>query len=175
MAGSRETIEAAAACKVDINKMIASLGSLDENGGESTVSAKYAEDFLDSFVGDGKAGNATFKDKLEECPLCMEEMVEPVLFPCLHITCRKDALAYLAQRESEGDEGDCPVCRQGPVEVNDLVYIKNEDPELSNSFAPDAALPKFVLLKSSFKPSTKLAALLRHLDSTRADDPTSKW
>ncbi|KAG0266325.1 DNA helicase rad5 [Actinomortierella ambigua] len=60
-------------------------------------------------------------DEVPECPICFEDMADGVLMPCMHRGCRSCVLDYLQRRDDAGEQGDCPICRQGPITEADLM------------------------------------------------------
>ncbi|XP_076465272.1 E3 ubiquitin-protein ligase TRIM45-like isoform X2 [Babylonia areolata] len=43
-----------------------------------------------------------------ECPVCHENLQQPIILPCTHLVCRKCVVSWL---EEAGDQGGCPLCR----------------------------------------------------------------
>ena len=99
-------------------------------------------------------------------------------------------MASLVSQAEKGEEGSCPICRQGPVKVRVYrptlyssyhmsLWISQEDQLLeivrrkkargvpeTEGFVPDDAppsSPEFVLRRNDFESSTKLNALAHHL------------
>ncbi|KZV84501.1 hypothetical protein EXIGLDRAFT_741898 [Exidia glandulosa HHB12029] len=95
-----------------------------------------------------------------ECPVCFDIIQNPVLLPnCKHCCCKDCILSWLRTREEKGEESECPVCRRGPINEEDLLdVVQNDDAEL-------------VLRKNDFQSSTKLDALSTSLRELRDRDP----
>jgi DNA repair protein RAD5 len=73
---------------------------------------------------------------------------------------------YLIQSQEQG-KGKCPVCRRSPITENDLLDInKSNETTSSNDKSDDMSTDD----DSSLKLSTKMVALLRHLNQLRQDD-----
>ncbi|KNE70942.1 hypothetical protein AMAG_15207 [Allomyces macrogynus ATCC 38327] len=76
-----------------------------------------------------------------ECPLCLDPVTQPKLFPCFHVFCHDcitDCLAKLAQR---GEASACPVCRRSVTEdeLMRVVYRTNTAPAALQS-SPEGSL-----------------------------------
>lgn len=58
-----------------------------------------------------------------ECPICFNDLEAGVFLPCCHSFCRECIVDYLERKEQNGEEGDCPQCRFGPIKVDTLVEL----------------------------------------------------
>ena len=106
-------------------------------------------------------------DEEEECPFCMELKASKCFLPrCMHHGCRDCLVQYLQACEDRGEEPHCPVCRQGPVQVEDLVESVRPTIETSSTAASAPAGPA--------RGSTKLNALMQQLAELTQSDPTCK-
>ncbi|CAO3682707.1 unnamed protein product [Rhizopus microsporus] len=95
----------------------------------------------------------------EECPICFESMDSMIAMPCMHMACRPCVMDYFQKKEDQGQPGDCPICRTGPILQNQLLEIAQQQPE------EDDKSPKINIRKAvgGFKPSTKINALMKLL------------
>ncbi|RUS14420.1 SNF2 family N-terminal domain-containing protein [Endogone sp. FLAS-F59071] len=75
----------------------------------------------------------------------------------------------IQKRENEGEEGQCPICRQGLTE-GDLIEVVKNRPSSSDSSGATVSLRH----SGSFRSSTKINALLRHLTTWRREKPQVK-
>ena len=69
----------------------------------------------------------------EECSVCLDSLVEPVITRCAHVFCQQCIMDVIA---SENFAPNCPLCR-APVNENDLIKVpekkkKSTDTEKSN-------------------------------------------
>jgi SNF2 family DNA or RNA helicase len=87
-----------------------------------------------------------------ECPICLEQVVAPVLTSCAHIAC--DACLQQAFRSSPGRR--CPVCRESLPSRKDVIPISAGASDGAVA-APD--------LDTAYVPSTKLLEIFRTLDA----------
>jgi DNA repair protein RAD5 len=118
-----------------------------------------------------------------ECPFCFEEKSELLVMPCKHWGCKSCIVDHLQRSEDRGeDAAKCPTCRHGPVTFSNSASVvrtrrdrlteaiqssQNEDKEPSSQ-------PAVYFRKNDFRSSTKLEALVEHLNQLRYDDPTFK-
>ena len=106
-------------------------------------------------------------DEEEECPFCMELKASKCFLPrCMHHGCRDCLVQYLQACEDRGEEPHCLVCRQGPVQVEDLVESVRPAVETTPTAALAPAGPA--------RGSTKLNALMQQLAELTQSDPTCK-
>lgn len=60
----------------------------------------------------------------QECPICLEPMDPPVLAPkCMHSTCKDCMVDHLHQCIEKGEDGNCPICRTGPLLEHELIEV----------------------------------------------------
>ena len=60
------------------------------------------------------------------CPICMQQAVNPVVTPCVHISCAECILTWLDASRSAGRPASCPLCRKTPLYRADLIRIITE-------------------------------------------------
>ncbi|CAO3632965.1 unnamed protein product [Cunninghamella blakesleeana] len=94
----------------------------------------------------------------EECPVCFESIESVIMLPCMHMACRPCIMEYLQKKEDQGLEGDCPICRHGPINEKDLLEITKQH---NTGFSKPILDVRQAV--GGFKSSTKINALLRHL------------
>lgn len=121
----------------------------------------YARSILDQLVQADAEGD---EGGLEECPFCMEQKASKCFLPlCMHHGCRECLVQYLQACEDQGDEPHCPVCRRGPVQLEDLVEASRRSPPQESEPAPREAQ----LAAPPLRGSTKVNALMEQLASLR--------
>ncbi|KAF9583253.1 DNA helicase rad5 [Lunasporangiospora selenospora] len=165
--------------------------------------AKFSEGGEPSF-GANVLHNLMSGAEVLECPVCFEDMADGVLMPCMHAACRTCVLDYLQRRDNKGEVGECPVCRQGPISEDDLIeYSTSSAPVKDEPAKTEEGCSDFVagnvlgsigiasdvkgkdgegtgtnrvlqIRRNNFKSSAKLDALMRHLNSVRKQEPTTK-
>ncbi|KAF8514339.1 SNF2 family N-terminal domain-containing protein [Hysterangium stoloniferum] len=153
--------------QVDIDALIAKFTEGD--GERDTLPNTFAEGVLKGL--DEAAG--------EECAVCLDLMDMPVLVPgCMHSCCKSCVLAFIASCEEKGEEGQCPICRHGPVKESDLLEVVRRKPtKRHDSLQPDDlnddrdSSPAVMLRRNTFNSSTKLNALSENLRRLRDQDP----
>ncbi|CAG7847334.1 DNA repair protein RAD5 [Serendipita indica DSM 11827] len=98
--------------EVDVNDLIAEyMNGSRANGSDGTTS--YAQ-----------LSVALQKETEQECPICMEICDPPVLSPlCMHSMCMGCITDHLSKCLAKKEEGSCPICRKGPLHVQDLVEV----------------------------------------------------
>ena len=84
---------------------------------------------------------------------------------CMHHGCRECLVQYLQACEDRGDEPHCPVCRRGPVHVEDLVESVRPAKE-----APAPSVHDVPPVRGS----TKLDALMSQMAALTAEDTFCK-
>ncbi|KAL7413539.1 SNF2 family N-terminal domain-containing protein [Mrakia frigida] len=131
------------------------------------------------------------KGEVSECAICYDEPEVPAILPCGHQGCLPCLIACIEQSVDQGKEGRCPVCDK-PATSEDIVQsrqrpratvkvLKDEEDEDDENAEPTWAAESssksngpVLLLKNDFKSSTKLDALVRHLDRIKNEDPKMK-
>lgn len=104
--------------------------------------------------------------EVEECPICLDVMDAPMIIPgCMHKCCKDCITSYMATCEEKGEPRKCPTCSSGPFEESDLMEVVRHN--ASGSSEPSIV----VLRRNDFRPSTKLDALISHLQRLRDQDP----
>ena len=85
-------------------------------------------------------------------------------------SCKGCILAYLLKQAEKDEEGNCPVCRMGPVVESELLEVVRKRRQMSVGIDPDIKSndgeeggTDFTLRKNDFKSSTKLNALIQSL------------
>jgi len=123
----------------------------------------YALGVLDGLI---NAESAADHVDGEECPFCMEIKNSRCFLPlCMHHGCRECLVQYLQACEDRGDEPHCPVCRRGPVHVEDLVESVRPAKE-----APAPSVHDVPPVRGS----TKLDALMSQMAALTAEDTFCK-
>ncbi|KAG8759177.1 DNA helicase rad5 [Serendipita sp. 396] len=83
---------------------------------------------------------AALQDKTQECPICLEPMEPPVLIPkCMHTTCKDCMNDHLQRCATKKETGHCPICRQGPVHIQDLVEVLRTKRQNKSSMVYDSS------------------------------------
>ncbi|KAJ3367884.1 DNA helicase rad5 [Allomyces arbusculus] len=149
----------------------------------AAASAAPSNEFLSQTV-----SNLLDQADQNECPLCLDPVTQPTLFPCFHAFCHNCIIDYLAKLAQRGELSACPVCRRSVTEdeLMHVVYKTETAPtgalsalSSEGSFAswasssaspPPPATPSAALVSHAAKqmakartPSTKLVALLAYL------------
>jgi DNA repair protein RAD5 len=106
-------------------------------------------EFRDTFL-------ETLKER-KECPICFELSEDDVLLPCLHILCKSCLNDLIDQNQQNGEELQCPFCRN-PCEEKDLLQIFQKENQEN---------PK--LRKFGFSMSTKLSSLVEQIKILQKD------
>ncbi|KAG0082525.1 DNA helicase rad5, partial [Podila epicladia] len=96
------------------------------------------------------------------------------------------------RRDDKGEQGECPVCRHGPITEADLIEYtttvtsnepdKNERSDFvagnvldfENSGSSGSNNRVVQIRRNNFKSSAKLDALMRHLNQVRKSEPSTK-
>ena len=111
-----------------INKFIKDSGT--DNGGlnasfASSVATKlkdtYANDGSGS-KGDSKEGATSPTDEELECPICLDQPLEPVILPCAHIGCSECFTSVIRRVHY------CPICRK-EMSVQDIIPVPLPKPK----------------------------------------------
>ncbi|KAI8819951.1 SNF2 family N-terminal domain-containing protein [Fimicolochytrium jonesii] len=90
------------------------------DGNSSTTGTSDRDTYVDTvFQRLAQAGKSPLngtspsqEDDDSSCPICFDLMVQPTLFPCLHMSCFECIVGYLQKREQMGEKGECPICRK---------------------------------------------------------------
>ncbi|KAI9023554.1 SNF2 family N-terminal domain-containing protein [Phycomyces nitens] len=104
-----------------------------------------------------------------ECPICFETVDSMIMLKCAHMACRPCVMDYLQKLEDAGVPGECPLCRQGPVNQDDLLEIsqaQNESSKVSDQDMENNPSLHTVNIRRAvggYKPSTKINAMLSHI------------
>ena len=158
-----------------LHELVARFQSEDDEGRGQT----YALQVLEQLVHAEERGDAPVE---EECPFCMETKPSKCFLPlCMHHGCRECVVQYLQACEDRGEEPHCPVCRRGPVQVEQLVEARADSEgaereangRLGGNRAPGQAASGATLNGPPLRGSTKVDALMRQL-GTLASGPTFK-
>ncbi|UZJ53098.1 hypothetical protein CBS101457_002418 [Exobasidium rhododendri] len=159
--------------------------SADGNPASNTLSKEALEEVL-------RIQEEENDDK--ECPFCFEEKSEMCFLPCKHWGCKQCIMEHLQICEDKGEEATCPTCRTGNISMSNVVSAirtrprKNRLAEIvqgENGDEEDAeaeeqlpssqhSQPAVFFRKNDFRSSTKLEALVEHLNQLRYDDPQFK-
>lgn len=100
----------------------------------------------------------------EECSVCLDSLVEPVITRCAHVFCQQCIMDVIT---SDTSAPNCPLCR-APVNENDLIKV----PEKKKKKSTEAEKPNEESGKC--KKSTKLETLMKALCAIRDKDPSTK-
>ena len=143
---------------IDIQSMIAKFAA----GGDSNYAAQVLKDLTKSKKNDD--GENDENDDENDCPICFEDMILPVLLPCMHKSCKECVLGYFDKLEDKGEETSCPVCRKGPVRTDQLLEVVYDEPSSQQE--------QMIRLRKAhnFKSSVKLNALIESLQELRKVD-----
>jgi DNA repair protein RAD5 len=159
------------------------------------------EELLAKFSGDGDNPEVSFgasvlhslkTGAVAECPVCLEDMDGGVLLPCMHAACRGCVVEYLQAQDDAGKKGECPICRHGPITEDDLIeYTTTEVKTETKSEVSDVMAGNVLggghqqtngggservvqIRRNNFKSSSKLDALMGHLNRIRKESPRTK-
>lgn len=155
---------------IDIDSMIKQFSQVQNAAGDSASGSgnTYAEDVLTNL-----SNNAGLEAK--ECPICMDVMEVPMMFPdCMHPCCKDCATGFLESCLIRGEDGRCPTCNRGPVKENELLEVfrpRKHEPTSSSPLGSQSALPEVILRRNDFRSSTKLDALIQNLRRLQDQDP----
>ena len=144
---------------IDIQSMIAKFAA----GGDSNYAAQVLKDLTKSKKKNDDSENDENDDE-NDCPICFEDMILPVLLPCMHKSCKECVLGYFDKLEDKGEETSCPVCRKGPVRTDQLLEVVYDEPSSQQE--------QMIRLRKAhnFKSSVKLNALIESLQELRKVD-----
>ncbi|TFY55395.1 hypothetical protein EVG20_g9332 [Dentipellis fragilis] len=154
--------------RVDVNSMIKRFAKMEDseggsgNGsGSSTPNGNaYAEGVLNNL-------SSQVKQEADECPICMDVMDLPMMFPeCIHRCCKDCAISFLETCAAKDEDGRCPTCNRGPVKESDLLEVVTSRNRASSEGPPDVTLRR-----NDFQTSTKLDALMSNLRRIQDQDP----
>ncbi|KAA1467782.1 hypothetical protein DENSPDRAFT_770871 [Dentipellis sp. KUC8613] len=154
--------------RVDVNSMIKRFAKMEDTergsgsgSGSSTPSGNaYAEGVLNNL-------GSQVKQEADECPICMDVMDLPMMFPeCMHRCCKDCAISFLETCTAKGEDGRCPTCNRGPVKESDLLEVVTSRNRASTEGPPDVTLRR-----NDFQTSTKLDALVANLRRLQDQDP----
>ncbi|RHY63881.1 hypothetical protein DYB38_006401 [Aphanomyces astaci] len=114
----------------------------------------------------------------QECPVCLDVPVAPVLTPCAHLMCHACVVAFLRNGGSNdvaGGGGCCPVCR-APISPDQLIRVDPPDKPTTGDNSPppdddDGAAP---LWAGSAK-LTQLVVDLKSIEAGRKVVVFSQW
>ncbi|BFZ54136.1 DNA helicase rad5 [Savitreella phatthalungensis] len=118
------------------------------------------------------------QDSEQECPICAEEpLINHTVTKCFHAACKDCLVGHIAFQRNKGDQPLCHICRE-PVDEKDLLEVIRERVD-SDANAEEQILLRPVMSSAASAAhrggvSTKVAALLDHLDRSRRADGTTK-
>jgi DNA repair protein RAD5 len=167
-----------------LNELIAAFQSgsdSNQEGDKKKVSVQALEELF------GTKDRDEEDDDHSECPFCFEERSELLVMPCKHWGCKSCIIEHIQRSEEKGeDEILCPTCREGPVTLGNTATVirtrRNRIMEAVQS-SQEAAVkkkksittqPEVYFQDDGIRSSTKLEALIGHLNQLRYDDPTFK-
>ena len=144
---------------IDIQSMIAKFAA----GGDSNYATQVLKDLTKSKKKNDDGENDENDDE-NDCPICFEDMILPVLLPCMHKSCKECVLGYFDKLEDKGEETSCPVCRKGPIRTDQLLEVVYDEPSSQQE--------QMIRLRKAhnFKSSVKLNALIESLQELRKVD-----
>ena len=181
---AKEEQEAAAASDVangladdmDLQELIERFTS-DSESGDQDITNKFGAHVLQQIQ--SEAGN--------ECPICAEEpMIDPAVTGCWHSACKKCLLDYIDHQKDKHTLPLCFNCRE-PINQRDIFEIIRERPDEGDLYSASppsngntrtpqqqSSSPRISLRRIGSNSSAKIAALISHLKSIRAQDPSTK-
>ncbi|TFY83512.1 hypothetical protein EWM64_g492 [Hericium alpestre] len=164
---SEETTQSAGNGSVNVNTMIKRFAeSVDDAGASTQKGNSYAEDVLNKL--------GTTDTDADECPLCLDVMDVPMMFPeCMHRCCKDCAVGFLESCAAKEEDGHCPTCNRGPVKESDLLEVvkPRKREENDTPLGSQQSVPEVTLRRNDFRMSTKLDALVQNLRRLQDQDP----
>ncbi|OZJ06532.1 hypothetical protein BZG36_00582 [Bifiguratus adelaidae] len=153
---------------VDIQELLAKFAG---EGREDSYGANVLKRLLQDESGSGAEQK---EDDLStrECAICFENVDSAVLMPCMHIACRACVVDYLQKKEDQGEQGECPICRHGPITEANLIEVVRPNGQAGGDKDSTSATSR--LRRNVFKSSTKLDALIKELEATRKTSRSTK-
>lgn len=160
----------------DLRELVAQFQSSTDDA-DSEVS--YSKQMVDRLIRENHSGEGSTET---ECPICFEDpQISPCYLPrCMHSACKSCLLDYLRQSKDKGEDPACPTCRTGPVESTDLIEaIRTRPLSPTSSPGPGATanngvygggLPGTIYVRNNLRSSTKVNALIDHLNAIRASE-----
>lgn len=146
------------------------------------LSIKALQELIEQQQGDGEEDF--------ECPFCFEEKSEMCYLPCKHMGCRSCLVEHLQRCEEKDEEPACPTCRKGPVSpaqfvsavrtrrrknrIAEAAGVGSEDEQEGPPPSSQNSQPEVFFRRNDFRSSTKLEALVEHLNTLRYEDPNFK-
>eukprot|EP00750_Incisomonas_marina_P001098 INCI1091.1.p1 GENE.INCI1091.1~~INCI1091.1.p1 ORF type:complete len:1620 (-),score=321.94 INCI1091.1:451-4932(-) len=132
-------------------------------GGRGAVSQSFVKRVISDLAErtHGRSGNCDETDDAdddsdhEECPICLDQFINPVLTPCAHVTCF-ECMPH-ARKAVATTELACPVCRTKFTKQQLTFVVKQDDGSEADGDAASSA------------PSTP------SFGSLRAPPPSTKW
>ncbi|KAI4258620.1 MAG: hypothetical protein LQ352_001155 [Teloschistes flavicans] len=172
---------------MDLQELIERFTS--ESGTEEDITNKFGAHVLQQIQ--SEANN--------ECPICAEEpMIDPAVTGCWHSACKQCLLDYIQHQKDKNELPLCFNCRE-PINQRDIFEIVRETEESDNEgqvpitasssmdlyaatppdntakpTAPTTARTNISLRRIATDSSAKIAALISHLKTLRAQSPTAK-
>ncbi|KAL9580987.1 MAG: hypothetical protein Q9212_004169 [Teloschistes hypoglaucus] len=171
---------------MDLQELIERFTS--ESGTEEDITNKYGAHVLQQIQ--SEANN--------ECPICAEEpMIDPAVTGCWHSACKHCLLDYIQHQKGKNELPLCFNCRE-PINQRDIFEIVRETadsddeeqfPKTASSSmdlytatptdtlkprAQTEATRRISLRRIGADSSAKIAALISHLKTLRAQSPTAK-
>ena len=169
----------------DLRELVAQFqtSSSDGDGCEESYSKQTVDRLLREMHGTDAEDSGE-----SECPICFEDpQVSPCYLPrCMHSACKACVVGYLRQCREKGEEAACPTCRTGPVEETDLIEAIRTRPvtpppsdntpthPYTTTAAAVGGTPATIYVRNNVRSSTKVTALLSHLNAIRASEGAFK-
>lgn len=181
----------------DISRLVAEFQSGADSAGDGRANDAYTAQVLQNLLQERESDD----DDEGECPICFETKTATCYIPlCMHSGCKECLLSYLQSCEDREEQPSCPTCRKGPVAAEDLIEAvrtrprknriadavmeadeedekgegegKSEGEELLPS--SQHSEPAIFFRRNNFRTSTKLDALIEHLNRLRYEQPGFK-
>ncbi|EST06724.2 SNF2-related [Kalmanozyma brasiliensis GHG001] len=161
----------------DLRDLVAQFQSSTSGGDGDDSTANYSKQTVDRLIRE-MHGSSPSTSTETECPICFEDpQISPCYLPrCMHSACKTCLVDYLRQCKERGEEGACPTCRVGPVDEGDLIEAIRTRPATppgtptSPAINVGGGVPSTIYVRNNLRSSTKVTALLNHLNAIRATE-----
>ncbi|RHZ01800.1 hypothetical protein DYB35_013057, partial [Aphanomyces astaci] len=114
----------------------------------------------------------------QECPVCLDVPVAPVLTPCAHLMCHACVVAFLSNGGSNdvagGGGGCCPVCR-AHISPDQLIRVDPPDKPTTGDNPPDDDDDGAAPLWAGSAKLTQLVVDLKSIEAGRKVVVFSQW
>ncbi|CAD6892456.1 unnamed protein product [Tilletia caries] len=88
------------------------------------IPSAFSRQVLESLTNDAAGGGSEGEggEDWDECPICFEVRSGICFIPrCMHKGCKECIVGHLERCGANGEQPNCPTCRQGPVVSTDLI------------------------------------------------------